>query len=476
MVFSMVFSSTIFLIYFLPIVLSVNTILPKSFKNFWLLIASLFFYTWGEPTFCITLILTSIFNFFSVQLMNQLDGIKKQVIFISLVVFNLSLLLYFKYSNFFIESINQGIKLFDGDVIHWKSVILPIGISFFTFQSLTYIIDVYRKNTSPQLYAHNYILYSFLFPHLIAGPIVKYNSVSDQINNRIETIDKFIAGFVRFSIGLGKKVLIANVLGEYSRELLYKTDGLHLNSGTVWLGMLAYTFQIYFDFSGYSDMAIGLGKMLGFKFPENFDRPYTSASITEFWRKWHITLGDFMKNYLYIPLGGNKVSNWKIYRNLIIVFFLSGLWHGDNWTFIFWGLFHGVWLVLDRLFLLKILSKVKFIAVPITFIIVLNGWVLFQADSLSTALNQFKLMWNFSDFKLPDLQNTFYFNSHLLIAVLICILGFSKNLQEFSNGFIAENNRVFRKLFTIGIASIIFIMSLSEVVSGNFNPFIYFKF
>jgi alginate O-acetyltransferase complex protein AlgI len=472
----MVFSSTIFLIYFLPIVLVINVILPKYLKNYWLLVASLIFYSWGEPSFFFVLITCSVINFFAVQKMNLLADLKRKVLFSSLIIFNLAFLVYFKYSNFFIESINEGLAFLGNDLIKWNRVILPIGISFFTFQSLTYIIDVYRKDTQPQVYVHNYILYSFLFPHLIAGPIVKYNFVSDQINNRDETAFKFIAGFVRFSIGLGKKVLIANVIGEYSRQLLYESNSVELTSGTVWLGMLAYTFQIYFDFSGYSDMAIGLGKMLGFHFPENFDRPYISSSISEFWRKWHITLGDFMKNYLYIPLGGNKVSNWKIYRNLLIVFFLSGLWHGDNWTFIAWGLFHGFWLIIDRLFLLKILNKIKFLAIPFTFLVVLNGWVLFQAPSIESAMEQYKIMWQFNHFSLQSIQNQSYFNFHILIAVTICLLGLVPIIRRFSNTFISEQKKPIYLISTVLIAGIIFILSMAEVIAGNFNPFIYFKF
>lgn len=472
----MIFSSTIFLVYFLPIVLVINTVLPKYFKNYWLLLASIFFYSWGEPTFCLTLISCAVINFFSVQKMNQLADYKRKLLFILLVIFNLSFLIYFKYSNFFIESINQGLKFLSTDILQWNKVILPIGISFFTFQSLTYIIDVYRKDTQPQLYVHNYILYSFLFPHLIAGPIVKYNFISDQINNRIETPNKFISGFVRFSIGLGKKVLIANVLGEYVYLLGLNIDGINLNSSTLWIGMLAYTFQIYFDFSGYSDMAIGLGKMLGFHFPENFDRPYTSYSISQFWRKWHITLGDFMKNYLYIPMGGNQVSKKKIYRNLILVFLLSGLWHGDNWTFILWGLFHGIWLVLDRLFLANVLSKIKIIAIPFTFLIVLNGWVLFQAPSIESAFDIYKSMWQFKGINLPEIQSHGYFITHLLFALLICIFGLSKKIQTFSNQFFEENLHPKYLIFTTAVAGFIFILSLSEVIAGNFNPFIYFKF
>jgi alginate O-acetyltransferase complex protein AlgI len=472
----MVFSSTIFLVYFLPLVLGVYFILPKKLKNHFLLLASLFFYAWGEAVFCLIILVISVLNFYLVQKMNSFEQIKRKTLLILLIFLNLSVLLYFKYSNFILENLNFGLSRLNLDVITWKEIILPIGISFYTFQTLTYIIDVYRKETKLQEELHLYLLYIFLFPQLIAGPIVKYNSIVGQLKTRIENSSDFIQGFIRFSVGLAKKVLIANVLGAFTKTLLYPEIVETISSSSVWLGMLCYTFQIYFDFSAYSDMAIGLGKMFGFSLPENFNRPYTSYSISQFWRKWHITLGDFMKNYLYIPLGGNKVSKLKIYRNLILVFLLSGFWHGDNWTFIIWGLFHGFWMVLDRLFLEKLLEKIKFLSIPFTFLLVLLSWVFFQAENLDLAFNQFTLLFQFNFQSLPEINFLFYYFFHLILAILICVFGFFNFAQSFSDKFLYANSFSFNLSLRVAVSVVLFTISLSEILGSSFNPFIYFKF
>ncbi len=470
----MVFSGIIFAVFFLPILLVLYTSVPSKLKNILLLFSSLFFYAWGEPAFLFVLLLECVANFFLVGHLSSLEGHRRRKMMIFSVVFNLAFLLYFKYFNFFLENTNSLLDVMGGGMIAWKSVVLPIGISFYTFQSITYAVDVYRRHAAPQRYLHNYVLYSFLFPHLIAGPIVKYNLVAQQITGRVETANQFLAGFTRFSVGLAKKVLIANVLGDFSAQLLHGTDDL--STGAAWLGMLAYTFQIYFDFSGYSDMAIGLGKLFGFTFPENFDRPYSSRSITEFWKKWHITLGDFMKNYLYIPLGGNRKGAARTYMNLMIVFLLSGLWHGANWTFVLWGVFHGTWLILDRLFLEKALLRTSLFSVIFTFIVVLHGWVLFQANSLTDALEVFTTMWSFSAVGLPDIKHSFYYFTHLLFAGVICLFGLSPFLRAHGDWFIAEQSQALKQLTITGISCVLFFVSLSFIVANGFNPFIYFKF
>jgi alginate O-acetyltransferase complex protein AlgI len=468
----MVFSSALFLVYFLPIVLGIYFFLPKQFKNYFLLLASLLFYSWGEPIFCLIILAASISNFYLVGVMEKkLERQRKMYLFL-LIFLNLSLLFYFKYVNFFIENL----EYLGADFKSWKEIVLPIGISFYTFQSITYIVDVYRKECESQHELHNYLLYIFLFPQLIAGPIVKYNSIVDQLKSRTENSCQFLQGFLRFSIGLAKKVLIANVLGAFAKMMLYPEFSQTVSSSSVWLGMLCYTFQIYFDFSAYSDMAIGLGKMLGFTFPENFDRPYTSYSITQFWRKWHITLGDFMKNYLYIPLGGNKVSKLKVYRNLFLVFLLSGLWHGDNWTFVIWGLFHGFWMILDRLFLEKYLEKIKILAVPFTFGLVLIAWVFFQAPNVTIAFQQLSTLLAFEFKALPDFSFHFYYFFHLALTVIICVLGFFHITRNFSLKFIGEESRFFALSLKLIVACLLFIISLSEILGSSFNPFIYFKF
>lgn len=448
-------------------------LIPRKIKNVWLLFSSLIFYSWAEPKVIIVLLGSSILSFFLVTRMNQQDNKIRKRYLIGLITFNLLLLFYFKYTNFFLSNLNSCLQNFHLDELKWQEVILPIGISFFIFQSITYIVDVYRKETEPQRYIHNYLLYIFFFPQLIAGPIVKYKHIANQFTQRIESSQLFLSGFVRFTIGLAKKVLLANVLGECAEVMFGSTS---LNSYHIWMGTLCYTFQIYFDFSAYSDMAIGLGKMFGFHFPENFDRPYTSYSITQFWKKWHITLGDFMKNYLYIPLGGNRVENWKIYRNLLLVFLLSGLWHGDNWTFILWGLYHGFWLILERIFLQNIFVRIKIIAIPFTFFIVLISWVLFRATDVHEAMKHVSIMFDFHTFQYDSYQNSFYFNFHLTAAVLICLFGFSRRMRDFSDFFVRQHTQTIYQLTTTLTAVFIFVLCVASVISTDFNPFIYFKF
>jgi alginate O-acetyltransferase complex protein AlgI len=404
------------------------------------------------------------------------DKTSRKLTLILLLFLNLSVLFYFKYANFFIENLNSGLNQFTNKQIDWIAVVLPIGISFYTFQTLSYIVDVYRRETQAQKELHLYLMYVFLFPQLIAGPIVKYNFIVEQLKTRLEGASNFIQGFIRFSIGLAKKVFLANILGEFAETLLYPEISEQISSSSAWIGMLCYTFQIYFDFSAYSDMAIGLGKMFGFDFPENFNRPYTSYSISQFWRKWHITLGDFMKNYLYIPLGGNKVSKLNIYRNLLLVFLLSGLWHGDNWTFVVWGLFHGFWIVLDRLFLENILSKIKFISIPFTFLLVLLSWVFFQADTIEQALEQIKTLFRFNFNPLPDLNYPNFYFFYLLLAVLICLLGFFSFSRNFSDKFLEIKAINLNLLLKIAVSILLFFVSLAEILGSDFNPFIYFKF
>ena len=368
----MVFSSVLFLFFFLPLFMAIYGILPHKFKNSWALLASLFFYAWGAPVFIFIVTTTIFVDYFIVNKIHNSDNLtlRKRLLALS-VIMKVGLLAYFKYANFFVENVDVLLHSFGFESIKWTSIVLPIGISFFTFQALTYSIDVYRKVHAPLKSVADYLLYILLFPQLIAGPIVRYNEIADQLEDRKanDTFDNKILGFYRFVIGLAKKVLIANVLGAEADKAFALSEEL-LTSNIAWIGILAYTFQIYFDFSGYSDMAIGLGRMMGFTFPENFNNPYVSQNITEFWRRWHITLGRFMRDYLYIPLGGNRVSIKRMYFNLAFVFVVSGFWHGAAWNFIIWGAFHGLFLILDRLFLLKFYDKIgKYPSIIITFLL-----------------------------------------------------------------------------------------------------------
>lgn len=329
----MVFSSIVFLLYFLTAFLVAYYFVDKKFKNIVILISSIFFYSWGAPKFIFVILGTTFLDFHLVRWMSKTETqLHRRLMLAFSVSVNLGLLFYFKYSNFFIENVNAVLSVFGSSSIHWTKLILPLGISFYTFETITYVVDVYRRVHKPLHNFWDYQLYIILFPKLIAGPIIRYHDLADQITDRSqnENIDNRLTGFYRFVIGLAKKVLIANQMG-LQADSIFSMNYTNIDSYAAWIGILAYSFQIYFDFSGYSDMAIGLAKMIGFKFPENFNNPYISASITEFWRRWHMTLGSWMRNYLYIPLGGNKVSSkGRLYFNLWFVFFASGLWHGAS--------------------------------------------------------------------------------------------------------------------------------------------------
>ncbi len=406
------------------------------------------------------------------------EGQQKKYLLALSIMLNLGLLAYFKYANFFIENINIVLQNIGLNTLEWAEVLLPIGISFYTFQTLTYSIDVYRKVHQPLDKVSDYMLYIMMFPQLIAGPIVRFNHIADQITQRKATMDDRILGFYRFVIGLSKKVLIANVMGEKADAIMGTADILSLDSSTAWIGLLAYTFQIYFDFSGYSDMAIGIGRMIGFRFPENFDNPYVSGSISEFWRRWHITLGAWMRDYLYIPLGGNRVaSTSRLYFNLWFVFLVSGLWHGASWNFVLWGAFHGFFLILDRLFLLSFLKKIgKIIAIPCTFFIVMLGWVVFKLETFEAASYYYKRLFAF-DFSAIHWWHDKEFYFVLILAFLFSFFtliprfGLQIEQQLFFKNY---SNRLLILMFVVCI--ILFILSLATLAISGFNPFIYFRF
>lgn len=475
----MVFSSITFLVYFLPIFLLAYHLTPNKYKNACILIFSIVFYAWGGPKFIFVILGTTFLDFFLVNKMHEAKSVKtkKQFLVLSLVM-NLGLLFYFKYSNFFIENINAVLGLAGIKEIGWLKIVLPIGISFYTFESVTYVVDVYRGIHKPLKNFWHYQTYILLFPKLIAGPIVRYHDIADQITNREKnyTADVKLSGFYTFCLGLAKKVIIANTIGAQADDV-FKLDAAHIDSAAAWVGALAYTFQIYFDFSGYSDMAIGLCKIMGIRLPENFHNPYLSSSITEFWRRWHMTLGAWMKNYLYIPLGGNRVnSNAKLYRNLFIVFLLSGLWHGASWNFIIWGAFHGLFLVLERLFLLKVYDKTgKIVSTLLTFLIVVVGWVYFRVEDLGQANHIVKTMFSFdfTDGKFA-LHNDFYFSLGLAVFFsFFAFTSFTKNIQAKVYG---EGHTPAGNILLLSTSIVLFYISLSYIAALDFNPFIYFRF
>ena len=475
----MVFSSVIFLLYFLPAFLLVYFITPAKLKNLVILLGSIGFYAWGAPLFIFAILGTTTADFFLVKIMHNSQTEKRRRLFLVLsLCLNLGMLFYFKYCNFFVANFNLILHSVGIHEVRWTNVLLPIGISFYTFESLTYAIDVYRRVHKPLNNFWNYQMYIILFPKLIAGPIVRYHEISDQISDRSANynIDNMLAGFYRFCIGLGKKVFIANVMAAKA-DAIFNADVTTLTAGTAWLGALAYTFQIYFDFSGYSDMAIGLGKIMGFKFPENFNNPYTSQSITEFWRRWHMTLGNWMRNYLYIPLGGSKVdSKSRLYFNLWFVFLASGFWHGAAWTFIIWGIYHGIWLVLERAFLLKFYAKIgKIPATLICFIVVVIGWIFFRANSFSFAVAMIKKLVDFNFFvDGAILDNQFLFFGAL--AILFSFLTSFKWGEKIQQAIYYSYYGIKGNIVMTAAAVIVFMLSVAAITSSNFNPFIYFRF
>lgn len=483
----MVFSSVLFLCFFLPIFLFVYFLADRKYKNFVLLFFSCAFYAWGAPKFIFVIIGTTILDFYFVRLMSASDEKFRRRFFLVLsICMNLGLLVYFKYSNFFIDNLNAALHhLGVSGTIQWTKLVLPIGISFYTFETMTYVIDVYRGVHKPLKNFWEYQLYIILFPKLIAGPIIRYHEIADQITDRSanDTIDNKLMGFYRFCLGLAKKVLIANTLagfvdGVYGNPAMH-IDGINpwdVTTGTAWFAALAYTFQIYFDFSGYSDMAIGIGRMLGFRFPENFNNPYISESITEFWRRWHITLGTWMRNYLYIPLGGNRVKPVRLYFNLWLVFLLSGLWHGASWNFVIWGAWHGFFLVIERLFLLNITKHIgKITRVLLTFFIVMVGWVFFRVESLHDVKHYLKAMF----FLHHGVAGSFFepqFEWTLVIAIIFpffCLFKPGERIQHYV--YFGSPRVTGHYMLTIG-ALLLFVLSLSYVTASGYNPFIYFRF
>ena len=475
----MVFSSNFFLLAFLPLFLLVYYVCPAKFKNTLFLIASLFFYAWGAPKFIFILLFSLLVDFYLVNFIYKTEGKRKKYALALSVFLSIALLAYFKYSNFFVEDINRLVSCWGANgIVNWTSVALPIGISFITFHKLTYSVDAYRNVHKPLERFSDYVLYILMFPHQIAGPIVRFNEIADQIENRNrqETIDNRLDGMFRFVKGLSKKVIIANCLGTVATHVFDLKIG-EISASAAWIGILAYTFQIYFDFSGYSDMAIGLAKMLGFIFPENFNLPYISKSITEFWRRWHITLGRFMKDYLYIPLGGNKVSKFRLLLNLWIVFLISGLWHGASWTFVVWGAYHGFLLIIDRLFLLRVYEKIfRPVSVVITFFLVLIGWVFFKAPDLSFSFSFIGKLFSFSNnINTPlDLDSRFWF-----IFFVAVTISFFPILKGEKGSFLEKPELQFPKIILIlkGVALLVLlVICISDINGSDFNPFIYFRF
>lgn len=473
----MVFSSLLFLFQFLPAILLVYYIVPRRFRNFVLLLFSLGFYAWGEPIYIILMLASILISYMGGILVDRFKKIEKMkaakwALIISSVA-SLSLLTFFKYAGFAVETVNR----LTGAGIAMLNIALPIGISFYTFQTLSYIIDVYRGDAAVQKNLISFGAYVTMFPQLIAGPIVQYKTIDTQLRTRTPTTEQFAEGVHRFMIGLGKKVLIANNAGALWDTIQAMTYS-QVPILTAWVGLAAYTFQIYFDFSAYSDMAIGLGRMFGFRFLENFNYPYISKSITEFWRRWHISLGTWFREYVYIPLGGNRVSRWKHIRNILIVWLLTGIWHGASWNFLIWGLYYGVLLLAEKFIFGKHLKKLPALFQHIyCMFFVMIGWHLFVSPNLGQGTEFLRSLFGFygQGFLNRETVYLLYNNAALL---LLCICGCTRFPQKFGKWLSVklEEQEILlaavKNTFYIGI----FLLSVAWLVDETFNPFLYFRF
>jgi len=478
----MIFSSLTFLFVFLPVLLVAYYACPAKYRNWVALAASGFFYAWGAPRFVLVLVASSLADYvLSCELSagRRSPGVRRGVL-AAAIVMNIGLLLYFKYANFFVEELNGLLARLGGGEFSWMDVALPIGISFFTFQKVSYLVDVYRGTAQVARNAGDYLLYVMLFPQLIAGPIVRYHDVARQLVERDYTSSRFFTGILRFCQGLGKKVLVANTLGEIADAAFGAAPG-DLSCGWAWLGVLAYAFQIYFDFSGYSDMAIGLGRLLGIEFLENFNRPYISKNFTEFWRRWHISLSNWMREYLYVPLGGNRKGETRTYFNLWIVFLISGFWHGAAWNFIAWGAFHGFFLSVDKLFKGTRLSRAPaWLALPATFVLVLFSWVLFRAPTLTDALAYMGRMVSPMAVGAPEPLVAAVFGLRqqvMLAAALVLCFGPAVWRHPFDFMRLDPAQATLRQvLVRFVVAMGLLAWSVAVLATSTFNPFIYFRF
>ena len=471
----MIFSSHIFLLYFLPLFLVVYFLVPSKGRNVVLLLASIVFYAWGAPDCILILLASTVANFYLVKAMHRTDRpAAKRLLCASAILISLGLLAYFKYANFFVDNANALLSALGLGTMTWTKVLLPIGISFFTFQSITYVVDTYRGVNTPMQRLTDYVVYIIMFPQLIAGPIVRYTDIADQITaQRRLRWDECLKGFYRFVIGLSKKVLIADVIGR-TVDVALGGDLAAMDTGTAWVTITAYTMQLYFDFSGYSDMAIGLGRIMGFRFPENFDNPYTSASITEFWRRWHITLGAFMRNYLYIPLGGNRHGTARTYFNLWVVFLLSGLWHGASWNFVLWGAYHGFFLVVERILsrhipLFDTKRRHPLFVLP-TFVILLVGWAIFRIEDIPSCWTFIQRLFAF-DFGKPIFNSQFYVTLIVALIFAFCKLFFNSQFSIFNSHYSPKAH-----IPVWLVACLLFFFCLGALTATDFSPFIYFRF
>ena len=462
----MVFSSIFFIFCFLPPFLLLYYLVPEKFRNILLFIGSLIFYAWGDPVYVVLMLFSSFFNYYMALEIDHLDmdpkGRKKNLIFA--VTINLLILGFFKYWGFLLDTFST----ITGISIAHPQLALPIGISFYTFKNLSYILDVSKKKVSPQRKFLTYAVYSTMFPHMSAGPIVRYADIEGQLTRRSISLTRLGLGAEYFTKGLAKKVLLADNLSAIYTSILSSGNNSVL---TAWIGILAYTLQLYFDFSGYSDMAIGLGKMMGFDFLKNFDYPYISTSVSEFWRRWHISLGSWFRDYIYIPLGGNRVSVPKHIRNIFLVWALTGLWHGASWNFIFWGLYYGLLLLLEKFVLKDFLPKLpKWAANLYTMIAVMIGWVFFSQTDFSSMGHYLSVMFGFGASAFLDRTAVYYLKTGLILFV-ISILACRPGLYQSFKRLIQRNEKA-----AAAVNLLLFLLCIAYMVYNSYTPFLYQKF
>lgn len=487
----MVFSSITFLLLFLPLILAFHFILKGiKLRNSFLLGASLLFYAIGEgKSIIIVLFYVTLNYYFGIWIEKVQDSspLQKRLPMIVTVIVNIGLLAYFKYTTFFVKNLNLLVSILNIHPINISNIHLPLGISFFTFHALSYVIDIYRRDANAQRNLGKLALYFTFFPQLIAGPIIRYHDVETQLTKRTISIDDFAEGIRRFILGLGKKALIANTLAE-PVDQIFAIPTSQLTTSLAWLGIICYTLQIYFDFSGYSDMAIGLARMFGFHFLENFNYPYISQSIKEFWRRWHISLSNWFRDYLYIPLGGNRCSPVRMYVNLLLVFCLCGFWHGASWNFIFWGLFHGMFLVFERIGLMKQFTESKWFAIRhlYTLTIIIISWVFFRTDTLNDAFYFLKAMTGFAQGTGLEHHVLMYLNIEIALTIIIGIVASTPVLPGLSSLHKQLTFKCTKRIapmvdvtfLSVGALSLatVFLTAVIKLAAGTYNPFIYFQF
>jgi alginate O-acetyltransferase complex protein AlgI len=475
--YTLVFSSAVFLFYFLPVVLIIYFLFRKNIvvQNLILLFASLVFYFWGEKQYTVLVLASILFNYvMGIAIDRQKHPYKKWLLGFAVTI-NLLMLIYFKYLGFILQNIGGLVHddhLADGAL----GMHLPLGISFFTFHGLTYVIDIYRRDANVSHNPLNTGLYTLFFPQLIAGPIIRYKDIDDQLTAREVTRQRIYIGIQRFIIGFAKKLMIANTAGMLA-DHIYAVEPIHMSAQMLWLAALAYSLQIYFDFSGYSDMAIGLAKICGFDFLENFNYPYSATSIRDFWRKWHISLSNFFRDYVYIPLGGNRAGKGRNYLNLFIVFFLTGFWHGASWNYLIWGMYHGAFLILERVWLYKILDRVPVLLRHLyTIFVVMVGWVFFRLEDFGLMQTVLKKMFLIDRSYQFVYSLRFYLTNYTILILLIGIVFSFPVYRLFRDkSYINTSNVALKFTYDLGFV-VLFLLSLTVMASSTFNPFIYFRF